>query len=462
MALQTIIQKKPMKNSIIFFPIFIVIYLGISMYFSNHFYYGTVINGISASCKTVEEVDKEMLIKSKTYTLDLQERNGVKEQIKATDIGLEYNAKAKIQILKDSQNSFMWISAIFKSRDSEMDGIVTYDDKLLKERFDKLSLFDSKKMIEPKNASFKYSDKGYAIVKEIMGNKVNNKQLYANVVNAIIKGDTEVNLETKNDYMNPKYISTSAKVNNTKILLNKYVASKITYNFAGGSEVLNGSIIHGWLGVNKNLEITFDKDKMDNYVREVDDNYNTFGKQRNFATSLGTTVKIGGGDYGWLVNRLGEVDDLIVNIKAGQTLTKEPRYIQTAASHDINDIGNTYVEINLTKQHLWFYKNSSLVVQGDVVTGNVSLNCATPAGVYVLKYKEKNATLKGEGYSTPVDVFMPFNGGIGIHDASWRNKFGGNIYLTNGSHGCINSPPILAKTIFNSIDANTPVVCYLQ
>ena len=87
MALQTIIRKKPMKVSIITFPIFIVIYLGISMYFSNHFYYGTVINGISASCKTVAEVDKEMLIKTKIYTLDLKERNGVKEKIKATDIG---------------------------------------------------------------------------------------------------------------------------------------------------------------------------------------------------------------------------------------------------------------------------------------------------------------------------------------------------------------------------------------
>ena len=57
---------------------------------------------------------------------------------------------------------------------------------------------------------------------------------------------------------------------------------------------------------------------------------------------------------------------------------------------------------------------------------------------------------------------MPFNGNIGIHDAGWRNKFGGNIYLTNGSHGCINSPPNLANTIFNNIDASTPVICYLQ
>jgi len=462
MEIQTIKPIKSMKVRIIYFSVFLLLYLAISIYFSNHFYYGSEINGINASGKTVEEVDKEMSSKCEIYILELQERNGAKEQIKAADIGLKYNAKDKIQVLKDSQNSFTWIFSLFNPKNSEIDGIVTYDEKLLKERFDKLSFLDSKKIIEPQNASFKYSDKGYVIVNEVKGNKVNSKPLFANVVNAILKGETTVNLETKNYYINPKYTSTSSKVKNTKILLNKYIASKITYTFTGGKEVLDGSIVHNWLGVNKNLGITFDKNKMETYVEKLDDNYNTFGKEREFVTSVGATIKVSGGDYGWLVDRTGEVKDLIVAIKGGQTITKIPRYTQTALTHNVNDIGNTYVEINMTKQHLWFYKNGSLIVQGDVVSGNVSINDATPTGVYKLKYKEKNATLNGEGYSVPVNVFMPFNGGIGIHDARWRNNFGGSIYLTNGSHGCINSPPNLAKTIYDNIDANTPIICYLQ
>ena len=55
---------------------------------------------------------------------------------------------------------------------------------------------------------------------------------------------------------------------------------------------------------------------------------------------------------------------------------------------------------------------------------------------------------------------MPFNGGIGIHDATWRSSFGGNIYVAGGSHGCVNAPYSLANTIFNNIDSGTPVVCY--
>ncbi len=453
-------SNKPIKIALISALIFLVLYLGISVYFSTHFNFGSVINGINASGKTVDQFEKAMFLRNKTYTLELQERNGLKEKIMAAEIDLKYNAKDKIQVLKDSQNPFMWIHGLFNKNSYTINGMVTYDERLLKERFNILSCFDSKKVIEPKNASLKYSDNGYVIVNDVMGNKVNSKPLYINIVNAILKGEVTINLEKKNNYLNPKYTSSSKKITETKSLLNKYLASKITYTFYGGNEVLDGSIIHKWLSTNENLEISFDKIEMKDYLNKLDNNYETFGKQREFVTSLSTTINVSGGNYGWLVDRSGEVKDLITAIKSGQTIAKEPRYIQTAISHSINDIGDTYVEINISKQHLWFYKHGSLIVEGDFVSGDVSKKHPTPTGVYRVQYKEKNYVLKGEDYSVPVSVFLPFNGGIGIHDAIWRDTFGGNIYLTNGSHGCINSPPILAQTIFDNIDTGTPVICY--
>ncbi len=134
--------------------------------------------------------------------------------------------------------------------------------------------------------------------------------------------------------------------------------------------------------------------------------------------------------------------------------------MQKAASTGKNDIGNTYVEIDLSRQHLWFYKAGRLITEGDIVSGNVNNDCATPAGIYSLVYKQKDTVLKGQGYASPVNFWMPFNGGIGIHDASWRYNFGGDIYTTNGSHGCINAPYDLANKIFNNIEPGTPVVCY--
>lgn len=464
MEIKTIKTNKPIKVSIISFSVFFALYLGMAIYFSSHFYFGSAINGIDSSGKTVGEIDKEMLAKSKKYKLDIVQRSGVKEQINAVDINLKYNSsvKGKIQELKDSQNSFMWIYEILGQNDLEINDVATYDEKLLKERFDKLSCFDSNKVIEPINPSFKYTQAGYEITGEVMGNKVSSEKLQASIANAILKEEATLNFDIKNVYINPKYTSTSKEVINTKNLLNKYMETKITYTFTGGSEVIDKAVIHDWINVDQNLAISFDEDKIKSHLAKINDNYDTYGKTREFVTSLGTTINVSGGDYGWLVDRKGEVADIIRIIKAGQTIAKEPIYIYKGMTHEVNDIGNTYVEINLTKQHMWFYKNGTLIASSDVVTGNTNLKRGTPTGVYSLKYKVRDAKLSGEGYSTSVDVFMPFNGNIGIHDASWKKAFGGNVYLTNGSHGCINTPPSVAKKIFNNIEENTPVICYIQ
>ena len=77
-----------------------------------------------------------------------------------------------------------------------------------------------------------------------------------------------------------------------------------------------------------------------------------------------------------------------------------------------------------------------------------------------MTYTEKNATLRGENYETPVTYWMPFAGNVGMHDATWRSSFGGSIYKYSGSHGCINLPLDAAKVIFENVKKNYPVLVY--
>lgn len=453
-------RNKTAIRIIISLCILLAIYFGMAMYFTDHFYFGSRINYTSVSGKTVEEAKEQMVSELQSYTLNIKERGGKSEQIRALDIGLKYNSGGQYKSFKDRQNPFKWVSTFFNTEDSKMTDGVSYNTKLLKERVDKLSCVDSNNIIEPKNPNFKYTDSGYVIVDEVKGNKVNKDILYNHVIKAILKGENTIDLESIDCYIPPKYTSNSPKVIETKNILNKYVSSKITYTFGERKENIDGSVINKWLKVNENLEIIVDEEKVKNYLDVVFSAYNTIGKTRNFVTSSGETKKIGGGDYGWSINTAKEIQDLSVAIKEGQTITKEPTYTQAAISHDNNDIGSTYVEIDMTNQHLWFYKNGLLIVQGDVVTGNVSSNHSTPEGIYRLKYKQTNTILRGPDYSAHVDFWMPFNGGIGIHDAGWRSAFGGNIYRTNGSHGCVNSPYYLAKAIFDNIEEDNPVICY--
>ena len=454
-------SKRAAKLTLILFLTLIMIYICFFIFFQTHFYFGTVINGINASCKTIKYVDGELATKAEKYTLELNERGNKVEQIKGSEIGLKYDLKGGSQSLKEEQNKSPWLIAIFNHKVINIENVFTWDESLLKLYFSKLNCVDAKDTIEPKNASLVYSAEGYNIVKEIIGNKIDKDILYSSIKKAVTEGKEKLDLESGKYYINPTILSDSQLVKDTQNTLNKYITSKITYSYFDGSEVVDVSEIKSWIQIDNNLGIAFNNEMMRSFLNKLATHYNTYGKTRDFITSLGTTIKVGGGDYGWRVDINGEIKYITEVIKNGQVInSREPQYIQTAASHNANDIGNTYVEINFAKQHIWYYKNGKLIVDGDVVTGNVSKGNGTPSGIYRIKYKEKNAILQGEDYRTPVAYWMPFNGNIGIHDATWRAQFGGDIYLTNGSHGCINSPYPVAQTIYENISVGVPVVCF--
>lgn len=453
-------NRKIMIGFIVSFCILTVIYFGMSIYFKSHFYFGTKINSISVSGKTVEEAKNKILSEANLYKLELEGREDMKGEINAFNIDLKYNLNDELYKIKDNENPFAWIIKIFTPKNYNLSNIVSYNENLLKKSLNNLSFFNEDNIVKPKEPKFNYNNKSYEIIDEVSGNKVNKEILYKNVSNAIINGDKKINLEEINCYDSPKYKADSDEAKKTKENLDKYVSTVVTYTFPKGKETIDGDVINKWIKVDKSLKISFDKDKVKEYVDSLAKKHNTFGKPRDFKTSLGSTIQVSGGNYGFAIDTSEEVKDLIENIKKGEAITKEPNYLQTALSTNANDIGDTYVEINLTKQHMWFYKNGKLMTDGPIVTGDISKNYGTPAGVYRLTYKQKNAILRGENYATPVTFWMPFNGGIGIHDATWRRSFGGNIYKTNGSHGCINTPYNVAQIIFNNIQDGTPVICY--
>ncbi|WP_291645193.1 L,D-transpeptidase family protein [Clostridium sp.] len=454
-------RKKIVLGIIISICTLLFVYFGVAIYFMNHFYFGSAINSISVSGKIVQDVNEQMASEIQKYQLNIKGRGGINEQITGEEIGLKYNVNGDFKEFKDKQNPYKWISAVFNTKDSKMLAGIEYDKDLLKEQVDKLSYFDSSKIIEPENASYKYKDNGYVIVDEVIGSKGNKEVLYNYAIDAVSTGETTIDLESINYYIKPEYTSKSPKVVATRDMLNKYVSSKVTYTFGDEKEILDGSIINKWVTVDENNEITFNEKQVEIYIDLLASKYNTVADTRNFVSSSGKVLNIGGGTYGWAINKVKEIQYLNSIIKEGESIEKEPAYYQTALAHGKDDIGNTYVEIDLTGQHLWFYKNGELITQGDVVTGNNgSEKTRTPVGIYKINYKEKNATLTGEDYAAPVNYWMPFNKGIGIHDASWRDKFGGDLYKTGGSHGCINSPYDVAKKIFDNIETGTPVICY--
>lgn len=234
----------------------------------------------------------------------------------------------------------------------------------------------------------------------------------------------------------------------------------ITYQFGDQSEVLDNDRILSWLKEQEDGSVAIDEQQAKAFVKELAEKYDTAYTHRTFHTTAGRDIQITQGDYGWRIDQEAETKHLLELLAAKQSAVCEPIYAQTAAVHAQNDWGTTYVEVSLTDQYLWLYKDGKCILESYFVSGNPTRGHATPRGIYGLTYKTRNATLSGEGYNSKVKYWMPFNRNVGLHDAPWRKTFGGQIYKSNGSHGCINLPPANAAKIYENVDKNTPVIVY--
>jgi hypothetical protein len=436
-------------------------YIYYAVYFKDHFYNKTIINGIDATKMTASEIEDVINAEVQSYRLSLEGRNGVTDSIAGMDINLHTEYAQSISAIVKKQKSYQWPYQIFKDHIINVETMIKYDNSLLEDKYKKLEFFKKEHVIEPLDATIsEYGEDGYKIIPETPGAKIKDDVLYEAIQNAIMTLDASILLEETGCYEDVKIKSDHTKLRKALKKMNKLASAKITYEFGEKKEILDGKLLSNWISMDDNYKVHFDESGIKEFVDYIGKTYNTFGKVRTFKTSYGKVIKVKGGDYGWWLNRPKEVEELLKLVKSGEKLTREPVYYQTAQQFGENDIGDTYVEINLTNQRLFFYKNGKRIIDTDIVTGNVSKYHGTPTGTYPIQYKQRDATLVGEDYETPVKYWMPFNKNIGLHDANWRKKFGGVIYLTNGSHGCINMPPAAAKKLFDNVNRGVAVIVY--
>ena len=173
----------------------------------------------------------------------------------------------------------------------------------------------------------------------------------------------------------------------------------------------------------------------------------------DFVTHDGETIHYDGISYsGWTVDTQNETLWLMNAIMTFYN-----------GEHEMTYKMGGYVEVDISDQHAWYYDdNGNVVWDSDVVTGNTSRGNGTTLGYWTItKYMTTNTTLVGENYASPVSYWMPFKGNSeGLHDATWRSSFGGQIYKTSGSHGCVNLPYAKAKSLYSLVHVGTPVIVH--
>jgi hypothetical protein len=430
-------------------------------HYKTHFFPGTTMSGVDVSELTEQEATDKISRFVADYLLTITTRDADKYYIEGPSIGYSYVPNGEIGRILEEQDSYDWLNQRKTTSETQIELSTSFDEDLLKTELEQLPCMQADQMVAPEDAHIEWVDDGYQLIPEVAGTTLDTEKALALVRTAVENSETTVDLESA--YENPQITSEDPTLNACMDNIQKYYGTSITYTFGDEEPYeLDSATIQSWLDVDEDFEVSVDDQKVTEFVQFMASTYNTYGDTREFKSSMGDTVKIGGGDYGWVIDKEKEKAQIYEDLAQGGAISREPIYSQTALRYGADDIGDTYIEIDYTNQHLWYYREGELVIETDVVTGNINRGNGSPDGVFKIVYKERNATLVGEGYSSPVDYFMPFAYNVGIHDASWRSTFGGEIYKTSGSHGCINAPADIAEQLFEQVEVGTPVIAYYR
>ncbi len=446
----------------------------------------TTVNGYDASDKTPNQIMDEIVRDYSISTVTLNEDGQAVLTGKLADYGYTVNQDRLLKSLKEKQDMqkssiLVLIGSLMHGNSFTVPVPFTYSPDTLAAKVTAANLTQARRDNVDASLEFNEAELNYYIKPEEQGTLFDDADLQADMqkqIDGFVSGNNpnkDLEVEFPEEiYIQPAIDQSDEQLNAQMNIYNSYVKAKVNYQFGSETQVLDWSTIKDWVQI-EGTTGTLSEEKIRSYVNDLAANYNTRHYDRPFHTSLGKDIVIPSteNDYGYLVNEDAEYAQLLADIQSNTEVSREPIYYQTSSDYGNplyykrngkDDLAGTYVEVNLSAQHLWFYKDGSLVVESDLVSGSVAKKSETKTGAFPLAYKESPSVLEGQdaanGYRTEVQYWMPFYDGQGLHDASWRSSFGGNIYQSNGSHGCVNLPPAVAAAIYDQIEAGVAIIIY--
>ncbi len=441
--------------------------------YGDKFVPGTVIDGMDVGDMSPEELAESLSEEAAGYSLTLKFLNDVTETVGSGDIDLSYDTEQELKGILDSQNHYSWITGIFgKKEDHALSTEITYSEDKLASVLLGLPELQADYVREPEDAYIKMkSDGTLTIFPEINGNQIDTGRLIEAVGEAVKERKSVLDLVAAEDiYQKPEVLSTDKELNETLESLNGILGTTVTYKLSDGTEkVLDRAETSNWLETDEEGRYTLGddalRDRVAGYIAGIakeDDNY---GYYRTFkSTNFGTIKMATEALHGHRLDQEKMSAELLADLTSHTDASHEMTYSEVVDTKDPR-FGGTYVEVDILNQHVYFYIDYELYCDGDCVTGTEGYR-STPSGIFSIQEKERGRTLEGYNsdgtvsYTAFVNYWMCFYPHYGLHDASWRDYFGGETYLYDGSHGCVNLSYYTASMIYDAIDYDTPVIIF--
>lgn len=337
---------------------------------------------------------------------------------------------------------------------------LTYDVNLLRQKL------ANALNVSPKDAyvSYSASSDAFVIHKGSVGKNVELSGILSAVDPVILSLGQELSVSAPTADVQPKVASDDPALKDAQAKANAYLDIKLTYTYTPasgeslGSQAITKDEIGSFVYFEDN-EPKISASAVTDYADKMGKKYSVGGGKGKFKTSGGSYINITVSYAGQPVDTNALAKDIKTCLTNGTSGTRPAPYIDPSLCQELAYDGN-YVEVNLSAQHLWVYRGGKCVVSTPIVSGCVFEKNYTPTGVYSIYSKVRSTYLVGADYRSYVDYWMPFHGGYGLHDANWRSSFGGDIYLYDGSHGCVNIPPAQAGKVYSNISVGTKVILY--
>lgn len=429
-------------------------------YFQNHYAPKTSFNGVDVSGKSVEDAKATLNESLSSYTLSIK-GNGTTDQLSASDIEFVYDDGAENTDIMNGalsdQRPFEWVADLVGSgRNYTLK--TSYNADKLSSTVAAMNCMTREDKVQSKNAGVTYVDGAFQPVEEVYGNELDPEAFSSVLVEQMNAGNSEYQIDC---YIQPALTVESETFQNAKAKLDSALQSSVTIKRDDISVTLSTDDIASVLTIGDDLTASVDKEKLGAYVdANIKDQFNTVGKERTVSTLGCGEFTISGGIYGYIVDTKAETEQLAQDILSGGTVEREPKYSQEETYKTNGGLGNTYIDVSISQQHVWLVYEGNLIIDTPCVTGNVMNGTTTPTGTYWIEFKRRNYGMPR--YGVTVSYWMPIDTstGVGLHDAAWRSTFGGSYYRTTGSHGCINLPVSAARTIYNNCFGTMPVVVH--
>ena len=453
-----------------------VVYIGIAQTYKTKFIEGTSINGIDAGKKTVSEVEDEIEKTVENYSLKLSFRDNRTETIDGDAFDYQYVSDGGVQKLLDEQNIYTWIGgALFGSEKSyTVDEDTQFNEQKLVEGLSNLPEMKSENQVAPTDAYLLLDEttKRYNIVPETEGNVLNVEAVQAYAKSAVSGSVETVDLAQAADtYAAPAIRANDEGLNSQQAALNAFLSTSITYTLPEGTQVLDANVLDGWISVDDNGYRYVDEEHIaecvDQYVADLASTVDVEKETSTFASTNRGMVEVDNTEYVIKINQDAEKEKLLEEVLGNTVTQREPVYSRKDETQDPT-FGGTYVEIDIDNQTVYYYEDGQCLVETPCVTGTGSVpRRSTPTGVFHIYDKQRSRTLYGDiqpdgsyGYASFVNYWMRFCGGCGLHDATWRDSFGGDIYWDSGSHGCVNLPYEAAAQMYEIVEEGTPCIVF--